>query len=193
MAQCVSPAAFQFDRASSPIMPRCVHIKRGETSACRSRHAGWPPRTGRARFLPFLRFCASRIDSRQNNSSTLSKATPFYPDRCRGGPIVQSACSNRGRWSACPLRIISRHCRRTFECPLYPRKQTSPSVVGTSAKCQQRTIAKTQASYGLDCIAACIHFARSCSNAVPRPGSAPRPISLRGTIQRPPTTRPGCR
>jgi hypothetical protein len=31
------------------------------------------------------------------------------------------------------------------------------------------------------------------SNAVPPPGSAPRPISLRGTIQRPPTTRPGCR
>ena len=31
------------------------------------------------------------------------------------------------------------------------------------------------------------------SNAVPPLGSAPRPVSLRGTIQRPPTTRPGCR
>jgi len=51
----------------------------------------------------------------------------------------------------------------------------------------------THASYDLDCIVACIHFARERSNALRRPGSAPRPISLRGTIQRPPTTRPGCR
>jgi hypothetical protein len=40
---------------------------------------------------------------------------------------------------------------------------------------------------------ACISFARKRANALPPPGSAPRPISRRGKIQRPPAARPGCR
>ena len=38
-------------------------------------------------------------------------------------------------------------------------------------------------------LAECIQI----SNALPRPGSEPRPIFRRGTIQRPPAARPGCR
>jgi len=33
----------------------------------------------------------------------------------------------------CPLWVISGHCRGTSECPLYPRKRTSPKPVVMSA------------------------------------------------------------
>src|SRR5262249_23699116 len=36
----------------------------------------------------------------------------------------------------CPLWVISRHCRRTSDCPLYPQEHTSLSIVGTSAWCR---------------------------------------------------------
>jgi hypothetical protein len=36
---------------------------------------------------------------------------------------------------SCPLWVISGHCRRTSECPLYSRKRTSTGAVAMSAKC----------------------------------------------------------
>jgi hypothetical protein len=46
----------------------------------------------------------------------------------------QAASSRR-----CPLWVISRHLRRTSECPLYPRKQTSPKTAAPSAQRQRAT------------------------------------------------------
>ena len=37
-----------------------------------------------------------------------------------------------------PLWVISGHCCLTFECPLCPRKRTSPKTAVTSALCQKR-------------------------------------------------------
>jgi|SRR5262245_28453304 len=38
----------------------------------------------------------------------------------------------------CPRWVISKHCQRTSERPLYPRKRTSPQTVVVSALCQKR-------------------------------------------------------
>ena len=47
--------------------------------------------------------------------------------------------ASAGMKAPCPLRVISGHCCRTFEGPLYPRKRTSPKALVMSAKCQKRT------------------------------------------------------
>src|SRR5262245_61241775 len=42
----------------------------------------------------------------------------------------------------CPLWVRNEHFGAFNSCPLFPRKQTSLSAAGTSAKCQQRTYAR---------------------------------------------------
>ena len=44
----------------------------------------------------------------------------------------------------CPLWVKSRHCPPTSQCPLYPRKRTSPKALVMSAKCHYRIHAAQQ-------------------------------------------------
>src|SRR5262249_28004577 len=51
------------------------------------------------------------------------------------------------RANECPLWVISGHCRRTSECPLYPQEQTSLSIFCMSALCQQRTSSSAERTF----------------------------------------------
>ena len=57
------------------------------------------------------------------------------------GILIGFQTSSRLNWrrARCPSWVKSGHGVGTSVCPLYPRKQTSPSGVGTSANCQQET------------------------------------------------------
>jgi hypothetical protein len=61
--------------------------------------------------------------------------------RAGNGSLEKVRYCNTGRGRRCPLWVISRHCRRTCECPLYPQKRTSPRVLVMSAKCQKPSFA----------------------------------------------------
>ena len=44
---------------------------------------------------------------------------------------------------ACPLWVISRHLQRKTACPLCPQKRTCAVQLGMSAKCQKRTLVRS--------------------------------------------------
>ena len=46
--------------------------------------------------------------------------------------------------------VISEHFARCSSCPLYPQKQTSPSAVGMSAKCQKQTFCAAVKNVAID-------------------------------------------
>jgi hypothetical protein len=60
------------------------------------------------------------------------------PHRANNG---QHAYNHRSKptQSARPHWVISRHCQRSSECPLHPRKRTSNKTVAMSAQCQKPT------------------------------------------------------
>src|SRR5262249_50853771 len=70
------------------------------------------------------------------------------PSEGRPSPAVQPSMSNPDPGSPSqpgrPSWVISGHGYRNSECPLYPQKQTSPSVVCMSAKCHEPTHAPPQ-------------------------------------------------